>query len=172
MLAARGLWTLTISVLLVLSFPGSTVWASDVDDEANAILGEWLTDMKGTELARVKIYLEDGRYFGRITWLEYPEFRAEDEKGMAGMVKVDRENPDPALRNRPVLGLVIVKDFEYRGAWKWKGGTIYDPESGRTYRGSMRLTSGGTLKMRGFVGFPLFGRTTRWSRVGGESGDQ
>jgi len=159
----KYLWLALILVMFSLS--PFTVSASEVDDEANAILGEWLTDMEGTELARVNIYLEDGKYFGRITWLEYPEFRDDDEQGLAGKVKVDRENPDPALRNRPVLGLVILKDFEYRGAWKWKGGTIYDPENGKTYRGVIRLTSGGTLKMRGYVGIPLFGRTTLWTRV-------
>ena len=164
---------LWLAVLLVMFFLSPfAVSASEVDDEADAILGEWLTDMEGTELARVNIYLEDGKYFGRITWLEYPEFRDDDERGMAGKVKIDRENPDPALRNRPVLGLVILKDFAYGGAWKWKRGTIYDPESGKTYKGAIQLTSGGILKMRGYVGIPLFGRTTRWSRVGGEPGNQ
>ncbi len=157
-----------LTALLVFCFTSPVM----ADSNADSILGKWLTDMEGTELARVNIYLEDDKYFGRITWLEYPEFRDDDEQGMAGVVKMDRENPDPALRSRPVLGMVILKNFEYRGVWKWKGGTIYDPENGKTYRGSIRLTSGGTLKMRGYVGIPLFGRTTRWTRVGEEPGNQ
>jgi uncharacterized protein (DUF2147 family) len=165
-------WALPIILLVVFTFGAFAISASEVDDEADAMLGEWLTDAKGSEMAQVYVYREGDQYYGRITWLEYPEFRDDDEQGMAGAVKVDRENPDPDLRNRPVLGMVILKEFEYRGAWKWKGGTIYDPENGKTYRGSIRLTSGGTLKMRGYVGIPLFGRTTVWTRVGEEPGNQ
>ena len=159
-------WVLASVLLTVVAFTVLPAFGSEVDDEADAVLGKWLTDAKGTEMAQVEIYRDGGRYFGRITWLEYPEFRDDDEQGMGGMVKVDRENRDPALRSRPVQGLVIMKDFKYGGAWKWKGGTIYDPENGKTYRGAIQLTSGGILKMRGYVGIPLFGRTTRWSRVG------
>ena len=44
----------------------------------------------------------------------------------------DEHNPDPALRDRPLIGLNIFSGFEYAGDRRWKGGTIYDPNSGKT----------------------------------------
>ena len=47
----------------------------------------------------------------------------------------------------------------------WKGGTIYDPEEGKTYRCKMTLTDVDILRVRGFIGISLLGRTTVWKRV-------
>ena len=136
-------------------------------EPGDAILGAWLSGAEGKELARVRIYREGGKYFGEIVWLEYPEFREDDEQGMAGMTKVDRENRDPTLRSQLILGLVILKNFSFEPdrKWPWTGGTVYDPENGKTYRCRMRLEKNGALKIRGYVGIPLFGRSTRWTRV-------
>lgn len=77
----------------------------------------------------------------------------------------DDLNPDPALRARLLDGLVIMQGFEYDGDGKWSGGTIYDPNSGNTYRATLRLLDADTLKVRGFIGVALFGRSDTWSRV-------
>lgn len=79
-------------------------------------------------------------------------------------VRVDAKNPDPALRGRSLCGLVIGKDFESVNPSKAQGGKLYDPKSGKTYTGSM-TREGGKLKLRGYVGIPLFGRTEIWSRA-------
>ena len=50
----------------------------------------------------------------------------------------------------------------------WRGGTIYDPTSGRTYRGTVQLDGEHRLHIRGYIGVPLLGRTTTWIRVGSE----
>ncbi|MBN1327649.1 MAG: DUF2147 domain-containing protein, partial [Candidatus Cloacimonetes bacterium] len=57
--------------------------------------------------------------------------------------------------------------FRQKG-YKWKGGTIYDPESGKTYSCTMKL-SGDQLEIRGFIGISLLGRTEVWSRISPES---
>jgi uncharacterized protein (DUF2147 family) len=46
----------------------------------------------------------------------------------------------------------------------WKGGSVYDPQNGKIYRGKITLVSPNKLDLRGFVGIPLFGRTTTWTR--------
>ena len=79
--------------------------------------------------------------------------------------RYDDLNPDPALRGRPLDGLVIMQGFEYDGDGKWSGGTIYDPNSGNTYRATLKLVDPDTLKVRGFIGVALFGRSDTWTRV-------
>jgi len=78
--------------------------------------------------------------------------------------RVDTKNPDPALRGRSLCGLVIGKDFESVSPSRAQGGKLYDPKSGKTYTGSM-TREGDKLKLRGYVGIPLFGRTETWSRA-------
>ncbi len=129
---------------------------------ADAIVGKWL-DGKGK--AHIEIYKGDGgKYFGKIVWLKEPAYPADDKKGMAGKTKVDRENPDPAKRNQPILGLLILRDFVFSGSI-WEQGRIYDPENGKDYKCKMTLSTPDTLDVRGFIGFSMFGRTDNWTRV-------
>ena len=76
----------------------------------------------------------------------------------------DVHNPDPALRDRPLVGLEIFSGFKYDGDGAWSGGFIYDPNSGNTYRCKITLLDPDTLKVRGFIGVALFGRTETWKR--------
>jgi uncharacterized protein (DUF2147 family) len=76
----------------------------------------------------------------------------------------DTHNPDPALRRRPILGLLIIRDFEPAGPGRWEGGKIYDPHSGKTYASKMRLTPDGALRVDGCV--LVFCQTQAWTRVG------
>ena len=77
----------------------------------------------------------------------------------------DDKNPDPALRERPLIGLELFADFDYKGKGKWKGGTIYDPNSGNTYQCIITRVNADTLKVRGFIGVSLLGRTELWTKV-------
>ena len=79
----------------------------------------------------------------------------------------DVYNPDRGLRGRPLCGLSIGRGFAQTDARHADGGHLYDPKSGRTYSGSMSA-EGNTLRLRGYVGISLFGRTETWSRVGPE----
>lgn len=80
-------------------------------------------------------------------------------------VRYDDLNPDPALRNRPLDGLAILQGFRYDGEGRWSHGTVYDPNSGNTYRATLTLLDSGTLRIRGFIGVTLFGRSDTWTRV-------
>lgn len=128
----------------------------------DAILGRWL-DGKGR--AVIEITRAGDQYVGKIVWLKEPAFPADDPKGMAGRPRVDRENPDPALRSRPLLGLEIMRGFVFDGWRSWSKGRIYDPQNGKTYGGKMTLVSPDVLSLRGFVVFSIFGRTEQWKRV-------
>jgi uncharacterized protein (DUF2147 family) len=149
--------------LLVLSL---TLPLAAPADEAGAILGRWTT---AEAKSIVEIYERDGLYHGRIVALKeplYPEDPAHDDyvEGLAGKPKVDRNNPDEALRGRPIVGLNLMSGFGYDGDNVWSGGTIYDPESGKTYKCKLTLVAPDELNVRGYVGISLFGRTTTWTR--------
>ena len=121
---------------------------------ADAILGSW-ANPNGQD--HILIYKRGNKFFGKLDWIKVPN----DESGKP---KTDKENPDPALRTRADLGLELLKDFTYDGDNVYEDGTIYDPKSGKTY--SCKMTVEGTqLKIRGYVGITLFGRTEVWTRV-------
>ena len=152
---------LVIACTLVLGLAVASL-ASAV--EPADILGTWATTPSERGYAKVKVFEEGGKYFGEIIWLEKPTYDASEGAEWEGKDKVDRNNPDKKNRNNPIVGLRIVKDMEYSGKGLWEGGTIYDPENGKTYKSKMTL-DGDTLNVRGFIGFSLIGRTSQWSRV-------
>lgn len=79
--------------------------------------------------------------------------------------RYDVLNPDPALRGRPLKGLTILSGFTYDEDGRWVGGRVYDPNSGKTYKGTIRQVDANTLELRGYIGISLFGRTETWKRA-------
>ncbi len=104
---------------------------------------------------KVKIFkATDGKYYGKLVWLKVPE-----ENGKA---RVDKNNPDAAHRNDPLMGMQLLKGFTKEDDRHLSGGTIYDPKNGKTY--SCKITrNGNSLDVRGYVGISLIGRTTTWT---------
>ncbi len=126
--------------------------------KADDVTGVWLNE---DEDAHIKIENRNGKYFGNIVWLKEPI----DED--TGKPKLDDENPDPELQNRSIMGLELLSDFEFDGDDEWEDGDIYDPKSGKTYSCYMVFTdkTKNELKVRGFIGVSLLGKTTYWTRV-------
>lgn len=122
------------------------------------VKGYWLTE-EGT--SQIWIYkARNGKYYGKIVWLDEPN---ED-----GAPKKDKENPDESLRDKPLMGLLILKGFEFDNKEKeWENGTIYDPKNGKTYDCYMWFENGdyNNLKIKGYVmGMRFIGRETTWKR--------
>jgi len=141
--------------LLLLFF--ASFFAITTFAQADQILGVWLSE-EGT--SHIEIAKDsNGEFVGKIVWLKEPL----DENGRP---KVDGENPNANLRNRPIINLQILEGFSYNERRKeWSGGTIYDPQNGRRYRAVMKLENNNTMALRGFVGLRAFGRTSTWTRV-------
>ncbi len=130
-------------------------------DGPDGVLGQWLTaDGK----ARVEIVKHGEVYDGSIVWLKEPVYGPDEKKGTPGQPKTDLNNPDKALQDRPIIGLPLVQGFKYAGDNVWSDGTIYDPDSGKLYSCKMTLMMDGSLRVRGYVGISLFGRTEIWTR--------
>ena len=75
----------------------------------------------------------------------------------------DTENKDPALRSRLLKDLVFLQNFT-GGPKEWKGGSVYNPEDGGTYKGTIKLVDADTLKLTGCIIFPLC-KTQTWKRI-------
>ena len=119
------------------------------------IVGVWLT--AGKEPAKIQIYKSGDKYFGKIVWLKNPTENSEP--------KIDSNNPDKRKRNQQIIGMIILKGFQFDGDDEWDDGEIYDPESGKTYSCYISVKNGNTLKVRGYVGISLFGRTEIWTKT-------
>jgi uncharacterized protein (DUF2147 family) len=76
---------------------------------------------------------------------------------------LDKNNPDPALRDRPLLGLTMFTDLTADSDGKWTDGALYNSETGKTYRSKIRLNEDGTLKISGCISF--FCKSFDWQKV-------
>ena len=124
------------------------------EDVQARILGNWLTEGKDGIIQITRG--AGGLYEGRIVGGSHPG-------------RVDEKNPDPALRGQPLLGAVILQHLHYDGEGKWSAGSVYEPDTGRTYKCSVELIAPDQLKLRGFLGFSLLGKSQRWTRYLGTS---
>ena len=124
------------------------------DAQADQIIGRWLTEPRD---GIIEISMTaDGTYTGRIIGGDSPN-------------RVDAKNPDPAKRLRVLLGQVILQQLKYKGRGQWSDGTIYDPDSGHTYHCNVELLNAEQLRVRGYIGVSLLGRTQLWTRYQGSS---
>lgn len=147
--------TIIFALIGFMAYPFVNVQAQDV--KGDDILGVWLNEDKD---AHVDIYKEGDVYFGKIIWLEEPN----EENGEP---KLDDENEDESLRTRPVMGLLLLRDFVFDKD-EWEDGRVYDPKNGKDYKCYMEFPDEDDkdkLKVRGYIGFSLLGRTTYWTRV-------
>jgi uncharacterized protein (DUF2147 family) len=122
------------------------------------IRGLWVDHPEGDK-RKVAVWIEDcdGLLCGRIYWLKKP-------LSAGGQPKRDRHNPDAALRDRPLCGLTILDGFRRVKERAWGAGHVYSPNDGRTFSSTIHLERDGSLRIRGYVGFELFGRTVVWVR--------
>jgi uncharacterized protein (DUF2147 family) len=133
--------------------------------DGDAILGVWATDPEGEGgQAHIEITKTGGKYAGTIVWLEEPLYLDDEEDEDYGKPKVDKNNPDLALQSRPIIGLELMKGFVFDGKETWKKGTIYDPDNGKTYKCKLKIGDDGELRVRGYIGFSMIGRTSEWTR--------
>lgn len=145
----------TIKTLLILSLISLGIQAND------DILGYWLSE---SGRAVIEITKDSGEYNGTLKWL-LVEHTGEHNPAL------DNENPDESLRKRKLNGLKMLSGFKYDDG-EYEGGKIYDPKSGKTYNAYMELENKDKLKLRGYVGISLFGRTSYWSRQKGPKPDK
>ncbi|MBB6182763.1 DUF2147 domain-containing protein [Oleiagrimonas soli] len=141
--------TLATAALLLASLPALAA--------SNSPVGTWKTidDDTGQAKAIVQITEHDGVLEGKILQV------LKSDDGPHPICK----KCDGARHNQPIEGMTFVWGLTRDGD-EWDGGRILDPKSGKVYKASMQLVDGGQkLKVRGYIGFSLLGRTQVWLRT-------
>ena len=135
--------------------------ASIANAQIDKIVGRWTTidDKENIQVSIVNIYRStDGKYYGQIEKILV--------KGEENKICTECEG---TLHNKPVVGMVIVNNMEWRDG-KLQGGTILDPNNGKTYYAKMWLdTQTGKLILRGSLDKRgILGRNQEWIRYTGK----
>jgi uncharacterized protein (DUF2147 family) len=76
----------------------------------------------------------------------------------------DTHNKDPKLRDRSVIGIVLLWHLRYEDG-QYVDGYVYNPEDGDTYRMKATVQTADSLEIRGYLGISLFGQSQVWTRV-------
>ena len=145
---------MTLLCALVFAMP---VFAQGINDKADNIVGEYLTDRGGSK-SKVRVTKSaDGTYSAQVFWVEKPY----DDKGNK---RKDVKNPDKSLRNVDIDQVVIVKGLKYDAEdKKWGGAKIYDPTKGLRVNATAEFETADKLKLRGTI--LGVGVTLYWTRI-------
>ena len=144
----------TISSLIDLS-AGALISTSVFAVSLNGTQWQTIDDKTGEKKAVIQLTESGGKVSGKIIKV------LNKEKADALCTKCPG-----SLKNKPVEGLQILSGLKADGNNQWSDGKLVDPESGKTYSGKLTLSDNGqSLKLRGFVGTPVFGRSQTWQRI-------
>lgn len=146
-----------ILILTMLLACSVSIWAQNPD----AIVGKYSVVSPTTKIRSiVEIHKNAaGKYEGNVLWLEVLT-------NASGDTLYDVHNPDPSKRHIRCDKIRILTGFVYDPNHdRWENGLVYDPESGDFYHAQLKFENETRLKLRGYVGIPLFGRTIYWTKI-------
>jgi uncharacterized protein (DUF2147 family) len=123
---------------------------------SQTVIGKWKTidDVTGKEKSIVEIYEKSGKIYGKIIEIIDP-IHAKDL-----CVKCTESDS----KNKPIVGLIIIKDLKKDGE-EYNSGKILDPKTGKLYKCTLELDGADKLKVRGYIGISLLGRSQLWIRI-------
>jgi uncharacterized protein (DUF2147 family) len=122
---------------------------------AQTIFGKWhsTNDETGKVDSVIEMYEKDGKAYAKII-----EIKNEDRKNAVC------DLCEGSNKNKPILGLEILTGLE-KDDNEWSGGEILDPRNGKVYKCYIELVKPNKLKLRGYVGFSLLGKTKYWTKA-------
>jgi len=141
-----------------------TLFASSASAQ-QSVMGTWLTE-SGTAQVRIEPCADakSGPVCGHIVGLINP--KGPDGKVVPPDVATDYRNENASLRSRKVIGIPLLWGFKPSSeANSFESGQIYNGEDGKMYTANISLQPDGKLRLRGYVGTPMFGKTQLWTRV-------
>ena len=145
-----------ISILCALVFAMPS-FAQGINDKADNIVGEYLTDRGGSK-SKVRITKNaQGTYDAQVFWVENP-------LGKDGKKRKDVKNPDKSLRNVDIDNVVLVRGLKFDSEDKeWSGAKIYDPTKGIRVNATAKFESANKLKLRATI--LGIGQTIYWQKI-------
>ena len=121
---------------------------------SQSFTGKWKTvdDKTGQEKSIVEIYQQNGKLYGKVVEI------------LTNKKDAKCDNCEGSDKGKPIKGLVIIKGLEKDGS-SYSGGTITDPNTGKTYKCAIKLNGNNKLDVRGYIGIQALGRTQTWVKV-------
>lgn len=122
---------------------------------AQTIFGKWHSFNDETQKIEsvIEVYEKDGQAFAKIIEIKNPDRKSAVCDTCKGSKK-----------NKPILGMEILSGLKKKDD-EWSGGKILDPKNGKEYKCYIKLVEDNKLKIRGYIGFSLLGRTAFWQRA-------
>lgn len=141
---------------MVLGFSASALLStSALAASLNGTQWQTVDDKTGEKKAIIQLNESSGKVSGKIIKV----LNTKDANALC-------EKCPGSLKNKPVEGLQILSGLKANGNNQWSDGQLVDPETGKVYSGKLTLSDNGkSLKLRGYVGSPVFGRSQTWQRV-------
>ena len=123
--------------------------------QSQSVIGKWKTidDATGEAKSIVEVFSKSGKIYAKVVDILDPATKNNLCKQCSGEDK-----------NKPIIGLTIIKGLSKDGS-EYNSGEILDPKNGKLYKCALTLESKDKLKVRGYIGFSLLGRTQYWHRV-------
>lgn len=145
-----------ISKALAISAFSALILSSNVLAQ-DMTLGSWVTIDEKSNLPSSRILIEErnGELIGTVT--ELITTPGEMLQTHCTLCKGD-------LKGKPIIGMTILKGLKKDKPGQWSGGEIVDPDDGEVYKVRLSTDDGKILKVRGYIGIPLLGRTQNWIR--------
>jgi uncharacterized protein (DUF2147 family) len=150
----RSRWTCALAAPCIALCSIAGAGAQQLTPKLQNAIGHWqVVNSDGSPGGKVDTYLENGKLFGRVTGVR---------PGRTPKDVCDKCSGD--YKGQLILGMVIMRNFHSEGD-DWVDGTVVDPENGKEYKGKIWAMDKDTLRMRGFIGISLLGRTETWIRI-------
>jgi uncharacterized protein (DUF2147 family) len=142
------------AVALFVLNSAAVACAQQLTPKLQNAVGHWqVVNSDGTPGGKVETYIENDKLFGRVT---------EVRPGRTPHDLCDKCSG--GYKNQLILGMIIMRNFHSDGD-DWVDGTVVDPENGKEYKGKIWAVDKDNLRMRGFIGISLLGRTENWTRI-------
>lgn len=135
--------------ILFTSFVFFLVSVVSAQRKADDIVGSFFTPKSDGVM---QFYKDGATYSAKLIW-------GKDKD------RLDKNNPDKSLREQKVVGMVLAQGFVFDGKDTWKNGKIYDPNEGKTYDCKIMIDEKNNMKLRGYIGISLLGRTEYMVRM-------
>lgn len=146
----------SVTIFLLLFLPALAP-PSKLAFKGDDLIGFWMTT---ENMLKVQVYKVGGEYRAKIIWFEDKHYKAKMNECL------DEMNPDPALRNRKILGLEVVTGLRYDAEDNnWQDGRIYDSNSGKTYDSQVEMHNTSSITVTGYWMFTWLGEDMTFYRV-------
>ncbi len=120
-----------------------------------SVIGKWkaIDDNTGKAVSIIEIFENQGKIYGKVVEIFNPADKNKKCVQCPGEYK-----------DQPILGMTVLKGLTKDGD-EYNGGEILDPKHGKLYDCYITLENVNKLKVRGYIGIALLGRTQYWHRV-------